>query len=207
MLLDLEPSGDFPMSLITEGHLTKYWSGMLNEGDLLYMPRGVIHFGKTFPQPQAKVQHSLHVTLSNQQHNSWADLVRVNFDQTFARLTQKDAVLRQALPINIFSEAGQTKEQLSAMVDRVAEAMKKDKQMQQAIWKWQSRFMFRRQAPQEIINHDEEEDFAEEHEEQVNGVPVLTQKVNLDVKKSNGKELSSGSDDDSDSPKMTEELQ
>ena len=36
---------------------------------------------------------------------------------------------------------------------------------------------------------------------------MLTQKVNIDVKKSNGKELSSGSDDDSDSPKMTEELQ
>ena len=54
MLLDLEPSKDFASSLITENKLQKYWSGVLNEGDLLYMPRGVIHFGKTFPDPSAK---------------------------------------------------------------------------------------------------------------------------------------------------------
>ena len=47
MLLDLEPSRDFPSSLITENKVQKYWSGTLNEGDILYMPRGVIHFGKT----------------------------------------------------------------------------------------------------------------------------------------------------------------
>jgi len=66
MLLDLEPSGDFPMSTITDGKLHRYWQGTLSEGDILYMPRGVIHFGKTTPKtandPQ---QHSLHVTLSN----------------------------------------------------------------------------------------------------------------------------------------------
>ena len=66
MLLDLEPSGDFPSSMISEGKMSKYWTGTLNEGDLLYMPRGVVHFGKTFPAPSAKVQHSLHVTISNQ---------------------------------------------------------------------------------------------------------------------------------------------
>ncbi len=55
MLLDLEPSKDFPSSLITEGKLEKYWSGTLGEGDLLYMPRGVIHFGKTFPSPKSEM--------------------------------------------------------------------------------------------------------------------------------------------------------
>jgi len=54
MLLDLEPSKDFPSSLITEGKVHKYWSGTLGEGDLLYMPRGVIHYGKTFPEPKAE---------------------------------------------------------------------------------------------------------------------------------------------------------
>ncbi len=55
MLLDLEPSKDFPSSFITEGKLEKYWSGTLGEGDLLYMPRGVIHFGKTFPSPKSEM--------------------------------------------------------------------------------------------------------------------------------------------------------
>ena len=49
MLLDLNPSKDFPSDLISGNKAKKYWSGILNEGDILYMPRGVIHFGKTFP--------------------------------------------------------------------------------------------------------------------------------------------------------------
>jgi lysine-specific demethylase/histidyl-hydroxylase NO66 len=54
MLLDIEPSKDFAQSLITENKLKKYWSGTLGEGDLLYMPRGVIHFGKTFSDPKSQ---------------------------------------------------------------------------------------------------------------------------------------------------------
>ena len=49
MLLDLESSKkDFPEDLIANNKMQKYWSGVLNEGDLLYMPRGIVHFGKTF---------------------------------------------------------------------------------------------------------------------------------------------------------------
>ena len=55
MLLDLEPSKDFGTSIITENKVKKYWSGTLGEGDILYMPRGVIHFGKTYPEPTAEV--------------------------------------------------------------------------------------------------------------------------------------------------------
>ena len=70
MLLDLEPSKDFPSDLISGNKVKKYWSGTLNEGDILYMPRGVIHFGKTFPlegsTKENEAKHSLHVTLSNQ---------------------------------------------------------------------------------------------------------------------------------------------
>ena len=47
MLLDIEPSRDFPADIIKKSK--KYWSGFLNEGDILYMPRGVVHFGKTMP--------------------------------------------------------------------------------------------------------------------------------------------------------------
>ena len=98
MLLDLEPSKDFPADLISSGKVQKYWSGTLNEGDILYMPRGVIHFGKTFPleagADEDEARHSLHVTLSNQQHNSWADLVQTNFKQSMKKLIKDDIKLR-----------------------------------------------------------------------------------------------------------------
>ena len=99
MLLDLEPSKDFPADLISSNKAKKYWSGTLNEGDILYMPRGVIHFGKTFPQESKssktdEADHSLHVTLSNQQHNSWADLIKANFNQTMKKLVKNDFKLR-----------------------------------------------------------------------------------------------------------------
>ena len=136
MIHDLNPSKDFDSSLITKGKLHQYWSGTLGEGDLLYMPRGVIHYGKTFPEPKAEHQHSLHATLSNQQHNSWADLLQASFKQTMTRLTKEDIEVRGALPTDLFSNAGKSKQKLSQMIDKAAEAMKEDEQMQRALWKW-----------------------------------------------------------------------
>lgn len=43
---------------------------VLEEGDLLYFPRGFIHQGDC--QPDA---HSLHITISSYQKNSWGDLL------------------------------------------------------------------------------------------------------------------------------------
>lgn len=43
---------------------------VLEEGDLLYFPRGYIHQGK------AVGEHSLHVTLSCYQLNSWGDMLK-----------------------------------------------------------------------------------------------------------------------------------
>ena len=42
----------------------------LEPGDLLYFPRGTIHQGRTLPE-----SHSLHVTLSCYQRNTWGDLI------------------------------------------------------------------------------------------------------------------------------------
>jgi lysine-specific demethylase/histidyl-hydroxylase NO66 len=78
-LLDIEPSKDYAADLVLSGKLHKYWSGLLKEGDLLYMPRGVIHYGKTQPPKttnDSEHKHSLHITVSNQQHNSWADFLQ-----------------------------------------------------------------------------------------------------------------------------------
>ena len=43
------------------------------------------------------------------------------------------------------------------MIERTAEEMTTDDAMQKAIWKWQSRFLFRRQAPQEILKPNDDQ--------------------------------------------------
>jgi len=43
---------------------------VLEAGDLLYFPRGFIHQGDCLPDV-----HSLHITVSSYQRNSWGDLL------------------------------------------------------------------------------------------------------------------------------------
>lgn len=53
---------------------------VLEAGDLLYFPRGFIHQGDCHPDA-----HSLHITISSFQKNSWGDLLQkvTNSDQGF----------------------------------------------------------------------------------------------------------------------------
>lgn len=44
---------------------------VLEAGDLLYFPRGFIHQGDCLPDA-----HSLHITVSSYQKNSWGDLLQ-----------------------------------------------------------------------------------------------------------------------------------
>lgn len=44
---------------------------VLEAGDLLYFPRGFIHQGDCLPDT-----HSLHITVSSYQKNSWGDLLQ-----------------------------------------------------------------------------------------------------------------------------------
>lgn len=44
---------------------------VLEAGDLLYFPRGFIHQGECLPDA-----HSLHITISSFQKNSWGDLLQ-----------------------------------------------------------------------------------------------------------------------------------
>jgi hypothetical protein len=55
------------------------FTGPLNKGDLLYMPRGIVHFGSTAAlDDKSGADHSLHVTISNQQRNTWHDFIKNN---------------------------------------------------------------------------------------------------------------------------------
>lgn len=46
------------------------FDAILDPGDLLYFPRGVIHQGKSLPDT-----HSLHITISTYQRNTWGDVM------------------------------------------------------------------------------------------------------------------------------------
>ncbi|XP_022096693.1 ribosomal oxygenase 1-like [Acanthaster planci] len=66
---------------------------VLEPGDLLYFPRGTIHQAST-PEDS----HSLHITLSTCQCNTWGDLLEKLLPQTLQTAMSAEAELRQSLP-------------------------------------------------------------------------------------------------------------
>ena len=82
------------------------------------------------------------------------------------------------------------------MAQKVTDAMIEDDSLQKALWKWQSRFLFRRQAPQEIIKTNREalEGGDDGDDAQMAGAPLLTERVDPKMLASAAKDS-----DDSDS--------
>ncbi|CAL8144304.1 unnamed protein product [Orchesella dallaii] len=74
---------------------------VLEEGDLLYFPRGVIHQAKTVDG-----EHSLHLTLSCHQLNTYGDLLKQHLNHTLEKLMAKDISFRQGLPRDYMSFMG-----------------------------------------------------------------------------------------------------
>jgi len=69
----------------------------LEEGDLLYMPRGWIHQACTL---QENGEHSLHLTISAMQQWSWVDLLEIVLPEALenAAMDESSITLRQGLP-------------------------------------------------------------------------------------------------------------
>lgn len=65
----------------------------LKAGDVLYMPRGTVHQGKT-----TRKMHSLHITFSANQMNSWADFMSRAAQYTVETLAANKLEWRRALP-------------------------------------------------------------------------------------------------------------
>lgn len=65
----------------------------LKAGDVLYMPRGMVHQGKT-----TQHTHSLHITFSANQMNSWADFMSRAAQYTVETLAANHIEWRRALP-------------------------------------------------------------------------------------------------------------
>ncbi|GMF44336.1 unnamed protein product [Phytophthora fragariaefolia] len=73
----------------------------VEEGDLLYFPRGVIHQACT-----DKEQFSTHVTISVYQHNTWANFLEVALPRVIRHAFDSDVAFRKGLPIGYLKYMG-----------------------------------------------------------------------------------------------------
>ncbi|XP_051510283.1 ribosomal oxygenase 1 [Myxocyprinus asiaticus] len=68
---------------------------VLEAGDLLYFPRGFIHQGDCLPDA-----HSLHITVSSYQRNSWGDLLLKLMPAALEIAMEEDVEFRRGLPLD-----------------------------------------------------------------------------------------------------------
>ena len=73
----------------------------LEPGDLLYLPRGTIHQGNCLEE-----NHSLHITISMYQLNSWTDLLEKLLPGALAVASQENVEFRQGLPRDFLLNMG-----------------------------------------------------------------------------------------------------
>uniref|UniRef100_A0AAQ5X8T3 Bifunctional lysine-specific demethylase and histidyl-hydroxylase n=1 Tax=Amphiprion ocellaris TaxID=80972 RepID=A0AAQ5X8T3_AMPOC len=74
---------------------------VLEAGDLLYFPRGFIHQGSCLPDA-----HSLHITISSFQKNSWGDLLQRLVPAALEIAMEEDVEFRQGLPLDYLTYMG-----------------------------------------------------------------------------------------------------
>jgi len=73
----------------------------LEAGDLLYLPRGTIHQGNCLEE-----HHSLHITISAYQLNSWTDLLEKLLPAALSVASQQDVEFREGLPRDYLQHLG-----------------------------------------------------------------------------------------------------
>ncbi|CAH1792356.1 unnamed protein product [Owenia fusiformis] len=73
----------------------------LEAGDLLYFPRGIIHQADT-----PNDTHSLHITVSTYQKNSWGDLLQTLVPRALSIAMEEDVEFRKGLPRDYLNYMG-----------------------------------------------------------------------------------------------------
>jgi len=73
----------------------------LEAGDMIYMPRGTIHQGNCLSD-----EHSLHITISAYQLNSWTDLLEKLLPAALTAASQEDLQFREGLPRDFLLNMG-----------------------------------------------------------------------------------------------------
>ncbi|XP_048804483.1 ribosomal oxygenase 1 [Lagopus muta] len=74
---------------------------VLEAGDLLYFPRGFIHQADCLPDA-----HSLHITVSSYQRNSWGDFLEKLLPAALQMALEEDLEYRQGLPMDCLGYMG-----------------------------------------------------------------------------------------------------
>ncbi|XP_047244298.1 ribosomal oxygenase 1 isoform X1 [Girardinichthys multiradiatus] len=74
---------------------------VLEAGDLLFFPRGFIHQGICLPDA-----HSLHITISSYQKNSWGDLLQKVIPAALEVAMEEDVEFRRGLPLGYLTYMG-----------------------------------------------------------------------------------------------------
>ena len=74
---------------------------VLEPGDLLYMPRGTVHQACCVPGA-----HSLHVTISTNQFNTWADVLELAFPKAMQAAVAEVPALRRCPPPDLLDALG-----------------------------------------------------------------------------------------------------
>ncbi|CAG9865116.1 unnamed protein product [Phyllotreta striolata] len=78
-----------------------FMEATLNAGDLLYFPRGTIHEARTDSEA-----HSLHITVSVYQRNSYADLLEHILPKALQEASLNNVEFRKGLPLNYLKYSG-----------------------------------------------------------------------------------------------------
>ena len=107
--LPRDSSNDFTIDDIqNDEDLELVFDGILNKGDVLYMPRGFIHYAITPPtsSSSSKEEHSLHLTVSASQHWSWADYLETLIPTALQSSIMQDSHFRSNLPNNFLNYMG-----------------------------------------------------------------------------------------------------
>ncbi|XP_032043891.1 ribosomal oxygenase 1 [Aythya fuligula] len=123
---DTEVLPQFSSANLTQAELGKpVLEVVLEAGDLLYFPRGFIHQGDCLPDA-----HSLHITVSSYQRNSWGDLLEKLLPAALQMALEEDVEYRQGLPMGYLgymgvanSDAADTRR--TAFVEKLQRLMKK----------------------------------------------------------------------------------
>jgi len=92
----------------------------LEPGDMIYMPRGTIHQGNCLAD-----KHSLHITISTYQLNSWTDLLEKLLPAALTAASQEDVSFREGLPHDFLLNMGVAhEEKVSESRDRFINKVK-----------------------------------------------------------------------------------
>ncbi|KAM4898934.1 ribosomal oxygenase 1 [Sylvia borin] len=99
---DAEVLPQFSSANLTQAELGEpVLETVLEAGDLLYFPRGFIHQGDCLPDA-----HSLHITVSSYQRNSWGDFLEKLIPAALQMALEEDVEYRRGLPMDYLQYMG-----------------------------------------------------------------------------------------------------